>query len=95
MNMPAVFLLVFVAGLSLGLFYFPVLWLTVRRLAGSARPVRLLALSFAARFTVALAVFYSIMDGHHGERLLIAVAGFIAAREICKRLWGMRRMGIT
>lgn len=93
--MPAIWFLAFVAGLMLGLFYFPALWLTVRRLSGSTRPIRLLAMSFAARFSVALAVFYIIMDGRHGERLLIAVAGFIAAREICKRLWGVRRIGIT
>jgi len=79
--------LVFVAGLALGFLYFRFLWLTVRRLPVSPRPVRLLVISFTARLGLVLTGFYLMMDGH-GERLFMTLLGFIAAREICKRLWG-------
>jgi F1F0 ATPase subunit 2 len=90
MNNLEVLPLAFIGGLVLGLLYFRFLWLTVRHLAVSPRPIRLMVISFAARLGVILSAFYFIMDGH-GERLFIALSGFIAAREICKRLWGQSR----
>lgn len=87
MSMLKILPLVFVVGLALGFLYFRFLWLTVRRLSSSPRPVRLLLISFIVRLGLVLSGFYLIMDGH-GERLFITLLGFIAAREICKRLWG-------
>jgi F1F0 ATPase subunit 2 len=87
MNLYMVWFLIFAAGMLLGFFYFPLLWFTVRRLYESDRPVRLMVMSFLARFTVVMAVFFIVMNGHV-ERLLIALAGFIVAREICKHFLG-------
>ena len=87
MNAVMVGILVFFTGLFLGFFYFPLLWLTVRRLAESDRPMRLMAVSFLLRFGVAVTVFLLVMDGRV-ERLIMALAGFIVAREVCKRRWG-------
>ncbi|OPY88010.1 MAG: N-ATPase, AtpR subunit [Smithella sp. PtaU1.Bin162] len=80
----------FAAGLALGLLYFRALWMTVCRLTESPRPVRLLMVSFAVRLMLLVLCLYFIMDGY-AERLCAAVAGFIVAREICKRLWGTKR----
>jgi F1F0 ATPase subunit 2 len=89
MSMHAVWPLAFIGGFLLGFLYFRFLWLTVRRLALSSRPVRLLMISFAVRLGLVLSGFFLMMDGE-AERLLIALGGFIVARELCKRLWGGR-----
>ena len=90
MKVLGVWFLVFAAGTALGFLYFPCLWLTVRRLPASLRPMRLLLISFAVRLGLVLTGFYLVMDGQ-GERLLVILAGFIAAREVCKRIWGEKR----
>jgi len=77
----------FVGGFSLGLLYFRFLWLTVRRMFVTSRPLRLMIISFAVRLGLALSGFYLIMDGAV-ERLLFALSGFVVARELGKRLWG-------
>ena len=87
MNLYIAWVLIFAAGLLLGFFYFPFLWFTIRRLSESERPVRLMIMSFLIRFAVAMSAFFIIMNSHV-ERLLIALAGFIAAREICKHFLG-------
>lgn len=84
--------LAFIIGLALGMVYFRFLWLTVRHLSVSAHPFRLLLMSFAARAGVVLGVFYLALADGHWERLLLVLAGFISAREICKRLWGKQNM---
>jgi len=81
--------LMFTGGFLLGFLYFRFLWMTVRRLAESSHPVRLLIVSFALRLGLVLGAFYLLMDGEAG-RLLVALGGFVAARELCKRLWGER-----
>lgn len=82
----------FIAGAILGVLYFRALWVTVRRLQNTSHPVRLLTASFVIRLGLLLICFYFLMDGY-AERLFAVVAGFIAAREICKRLWGTNREG--
>lgn len=81
--------LIFAGGICLGFLYFRCLWMTVKRLPESRHPIRLMAISFLFRMTLALLAFYLLMDGHAG-RLFAALAGFIAAREIYKRFLGAK-----
>lgn len=87
MNLWVILLLVFIAGLLLGFVYFPLLWLTIRRLSRADRPLRLMMMSFIARFFVTASALFLVMNGHV-ERLLLALVGFIFAREICKYVFG-------
>jgi F1F0 ATPase subunit 2 len=77
----------FVAGLALGAAYFGALWLTIRRMAWSARPTAWLLASTAVRLGLAVGAFYVIMDGRW-ERLLACLAGFIVMRTYLKRRIG-------
>jgi len=81
MNDPGVLVLAAVAGAGLGLLYFGGLWLTVRRLAGSRRPVLLFGGSFLVRTALAVAGFYLVMDGSLA-RALACLAGFIVVRQV-------------
>jgi F1F0 ATPase subunit 2 len=69
----------FVAGLSLGLFFFGVMWLTIARLADSRAPGLLLAISFLGRLAITMAGFFYVARAD-GRRLLACLAGFIIAR---------------
>lgn len=73
--------LAFGAGLGLGVFYFGLLWLTVRRLASARRPVSLVFASFVFRMGAVLAAFYFVMGGSW-ERLVACLLGFIIMRSI-------------
>ncbi len=77
--------LALMAGMGLSAFYFGGLWLTVRRLPQSARPVLLTLGSFYGRMAVVLAGFYLVMGGHW-ERLAVSVIGFLLIRTVCVRL---------
>jgi F1F0 ATPase subunit 2 len=72
----------FVAGLSLGAFYFTALWRTVRQLPSAKSPARLMLGSFILRMAVLMAGFYLIMGTGHWERLAVAMLGFIIVRKI-------------
>lgn len=75
------FLVSFAAGISIGLFFYVGLWLTVRALA-SARFGALIAFpSFLIRSAIALAGFLLAID-HEWQRAVIWIAGFAAARWI-------------
>jgi F1F0 ATPase subunit 2 len=69
------------AGAGLGFFYFGGLWLTVRRLAGSGKPVLLFGASFVLRTILTVLGFYLVMDGSL-ERMLACLLGFIVARQL-------------
>ncbi len=71
----------FAAGLALGALYFVALWETVRRLPGTASPVRLMLGSLVLRLAVLTTGFYFVMGGHW-ERLALALLGFVAMRKI-------------
>ncbi|TET33717.1 MAG: ATP synthase subunit I [Planctomycetota bacterium] len=73
--------LAFGAGLGLGVFYFGLLWLTVRKIGSAARPASLIFLSFALRMGVVLTAFYFIVDGGW-ERLVACLLGFIIMRTL-------------
>jgi F1F0 ATPase subunit 2 len=82
--------LVFLAGTGLGCFYFGGLWLTVRFLPQSRRPVLISLGSFFGRTALAVLGFYLVMAGHW-ERLMVALLGFVLMREILTRRLGKKR----
>ncbi len=75
------------AGMILGFFYFQGLWQTVRRLPDIRRPVWSMSWSFVARVLFVMVGFYFVMGGHI-ERLAMAMAGFLLARQILVRRLG-------
>jgi len=85
----------FAVGAVLGMLYFRCLWLTVQRLATSGHPVRLLLTSFLCRVAAVLALFYALMADNGWERTVFALAGFIAAREVAKYLWGNKQRSLS
>ncbi len=78
---PGILAAAFAAGVGLGGFYFIALWRTVKRLAVTRHPARLMLLSFVVRLAVLLAGLYIVMDGHW-ERLAAAMVGFLLIRKI-------------
>ncbi|MGR9099662.1 MAG: N-ATPase subunit AtpR [Gammaproteobacteria bacterium] len=77
----------FLAGMILGIFYFGVLWLTVRRLTRYQHPSLWFVASFLFRNAVAAAGFYLVMAGDW-RRLFAALAGFILIRVVIVRRVG-------
>ena len=78
------FLLVFIVGMLVGLFYFGSLWVIVRRIPMMKRPALLVIGSFFIRNAVTVLVFYFIMGGRW-ERLIVSMLGFILSRIIILR----------
>ena len=76
--------LALVAGAAVGAFHFGGLWLTVRRVATSNRPVLLTFGSFVVRAVVAVAVMVWIAR-MHWQLLLTAMAGFVLVRVVMTR----------
>lgn len=72
------------AGAAVAAFYFGGLWLTVRRVATSNRPVLLTFGSFVVRAVVAVAVMVWIAR-MHWQLLLAAMAGFVLVRVVLTR----------
>ena len=88
MNSIAIHLsLAVMAGLALGLFYFGGLWLTVKKIPCSGKPVTFLFGSFALRLMVTLYGLYLVMDGEL-LRLLACFAGFLLMRIVLTRRLG-------
>ena len=79
--------LAWVAGLSLGAFFFGGLWWTVRRGLSSRRPALWFLGSLLVRASIALAGFY-VVSGGYWERLLACLLGFVIARQIAAWLIG-------
>jgi F1F0 ATPase subunit 2 len=75
------------AGAILGIVYFRGLWQTILRLPDFKRPAWSMSWSFVARVGIVMCGFYFIMGGHL-ERLAMAMAGFILARQILVRRLG-------
>jgi len=78
------FLIVFIVGMLVGVFYFGTLWVIVRQLPRVKRPALLILSSFFARNAVTVLVFYFIMDGRW-ERLITCLLGFLLARTVIVR----------
>jgi len=75
------------AGTIFGILYFRGLWQTVLHLPDFRRPVWSVSWSFAARVLIVMTGFYFVMQGQL-ERLAVAMAGFILARQILVRRLG-------
>jgi len=80
--------LAFVAGLTLGTFYFAGLWQTVKKMPSSEHPVRLMLTSFVIRVVIVLTAFYFIMGGQW-ERLIVALIGFVIMKTFLTRKIGV------
>jgi F1F0 ATPase subunit 2 len=76
--------LVFMAGVALGVLFFGGLWLTVKRMATSKKPAFLFFVSFCLRMAVVLIGFDYVAPGNL-RGLLICLLGFIAARFMVVR----------
>jgi F1F0 ATPase subunit 2 len=75
------------SGMLLGLFYFGLLWTTVRSLTSLRRPALYVAVSFFARTAVCIFGFYLVMQGDW-RQLLIALLGFVLMRKAVIRQYG-------
>lgn len=74
----------FLAGMAIGGFFFAGLWWTVRHLTTVANPGWLVLASFVLRMGAVIAIFF-LLFRDHGDRLVAALAGFVAARAVCIR----------
>jgi len=84
MNENFYFIWAFIAGAALGILFFGGLWLTVKKTVTIKNPAILLLGSMLLRTGITLVGFYYISQGDW-QRLLICLAGFIAARFIVIR----------
>ena len=66
-------------GIFLGSIFFGGLWWTVRKGATSPQPALWFFGSLLLRMTVTMTGFY-LIGGHHWERWLLCLAGFVMAR---------------
>ncbi len=73
--------LAFLAGIVLGTFFFGGLWWTVQRIASSDKPYLFSAVSFIIRMAAVVTAFYCLLSADW-TYLLVALAGFIAARMV-------------
>lgn len=71
----------FAGGILLGIVFFGGLWITVKNIVHAKSPALWLLGSFFVRTAIVLLGFYFIGAGNL-QRLLICLAGFIAARFI-------------
>ncbi len=76
-----ILLVSFLAGAVLGLFYFGLLWLTVRRIAVSRSPGLLVLGSLVGRLAVVISAFFLVMNGQW-ERLAACLFGFLVLRQV-------------
>jgi F1F0 ATPase subunit 2 len=79
MNETLSLVLAWMAGVVLGVIFFGGLWWTVRKGVSSAQPALWFSCSLLIRISIAVTGFYFVA-GHHGDRLLLCLAGFIVAR---------------
>ncbi len=89
-------ILVFIAGLVLGILFFGGLWFTVKKSVTARIPALWIFGSFFLRIAITLFGFYFIAAGSW-QRLLICLVGFIAARFIVirfTRLYEIKQAGI-
>jgi F1F0 ATPase subunit 2 len=87
MNEHLILVLMGVAGVLLGVFFFGGLWYTVRRGLGSKRPGLWFLVSLLLRTGVVVAGFYFISDGGW-KGLLACLVGFVVGRLVVTRLAG-------
>ena len=81
MNEILISIMVFFAGMILGVIFFGGLWFTVKKAMVSQKSALWFLVSFFIRMGITLLGFYYISSGNW-KRLLISVLGFVAARFI-------------
>lgn len=80
MKEPMNILLLAIAGVALGTFYYGGLWLTLKQMTGSRQPALLTVVSYFVRLALCIAMFYFIVRGGQWERLLVSLGGFLIIR---------------
>ena len=85
MNEALMMVLALLFGAVLGVVFFGGLWWTVRKSLHSNRPALWIFGSLLLRISIVAAGFY-LLAGHHWERLLLCLFGFVAARFAVIRL---------
>ncbi len=75
----AMMILVFVAGIALGILFFAGLWYTVKKLVSAKETAIWFLGSFSLRIGITLTAFYFIGAGNW-QRLLVCLLGFVVAR---------------
>jgi len=68
------------AGIVLGLFYFGLLWSTIKRLPQTGHPIVLSLGSFLGRTAFCVLVFYQVARFTRWQGLVLCLMGFIAMR---------------
>ncbi len=81
------YLIPFIAGIFISVFYHGGLWWTVKSLPRSRSPVLLSIGSFYLRMTVTMGVFYIVMQ-NDWRRLAVCLAGFMAVKFVMTRIIG-------
>jgi F1F0 ATPase subunit 2 len=76
-----VLILVILAGVGLGAFFFAGLWWTVNKSVEKGKQGVVLVLSFLLRVTLALAAFFLVGRGHP-DRMAACLIGFIVGRGL-------------
>jgi F1F0 ATPase subunit 2 len=93
MNDTVYLVLAFFGGMALGAFYFMKLWKAVNKaVEGDMRATGFLT-DFFIRTGVVTVGFFIIMSGRW-ERVVVALCGFIIAREILKRVLGRQNEAV-
>lgn len=77
-------ILAFLSGAALGIFFFGSLWFTVRQLSNTGWPIRLVIGSYIGRMAIALLGFYLIIQGDW-TRAIAGLAGFLTVRFVMIR----------
>lgn len=72
-------------GIVLGIIFFGGLWLTIQKGLGSKHTALIFTVSLIIRLAIVLLGFYYI-GGGSWQRLLVCLAGFLAARMVITRM---------
>jgi len=80
-------------GGAAGVFYFGLLYATIRRLKSAGQPQLMALGSFAGRLAVTIVALFLLVRGGHWERGLAFLAGFVVVRLLLVRRWRPRQPG--
>ncbi len=84
-------IIVFIAGLSIGLIFFGGLWLTVQKAIRSKIPALWFSISFIVRMGITLLGFFFVTDGKIAS-LILCTVGFALARLVITLLTKPRKL---
>ena len=83
------------SGVLIGAIYCAMLWLSLQHMRVARWPVVWLLATALPRLGIPVAAFYWVMDGHW-QRLVVSLAGFLAARFVIQqRLTLGRPVGVA